>query len=223
MAIRGETQRFLPEQVVAMILQKIKQICAKEGLGQNEVVISVPTYYTEPERTALVNAARIAQLNLVRVINESAAIASDYGIFRRAEFTSGPRNVCFVDFGHCSAGAFVVSFGAEKARIVSQIYERNLGTRDLDWKLLEFYCKMIKEKFGSDVIKKDKPRLRLLDAIEKQRKVLSANSEAAINVDCVVEDDDLNYLMTRDQFEEIIAPVIDEFRIMLVKLRSGNT
>jgi heat shock protein 4 len=67
---------------------------------------------------------------------------------------------------------------------------------------------------------KEKPRLRLLDAIEKQRKILSANSEASVNVDNIVEDEDLSYNLTRDNFEDIIAPILQKFQNALLNLKS---
>jgi len=67
-------------------------------------------------------------------------------------------------------------------------------------------------------MKSDKAKLRLLDAIEKQRKVLSANSDANINVEYLVEDEDLNYHITRTEFEKIIAPELEKFREVLLKL-----
>lgn len=219
---RGEKQQFIPEQIVAMMLQKLKQFISREKIVANDIVISVPSYFTEQERKALLDAAKIAQINVVKLMNESTAIALSYGIFRKSELTSTPRNVCFVDLGHCDSSVFVASFTKEKMTVLKQYHERHLGTRDFDWKLLEFYANLIKEKYGSDVLNKEKTRLRLLDAIEKQRKILSANSDAAINVDNVSEDNDLAHTLTRDKFEEIITPIVEKFKQLLLKLKSGN-
>jgi len=215
-------RQFLPEQIVAMMFQKIKNIIAKTGFSGQDMVISVPCYYTEQERIALIDAARIAQINVLKIMNTSTATAASYGIFRRTEFGNNPRNVCFIDLGHCSAGAYVGSFTKEKTSIVNQIQERNLGTRDFDWKLLEFYIKYIQDQFGTNVINNNKTRLRLIEAIEKQRKILSANSEASINVDNILEDCDLSYILTREKFEELIALELEKFRNMLKTLKSGN-
>ena len=205
-----------------MMLQKLKSILAKEGIGNTDMVLSVPNYFTEQERKALLDATKIARVNVVKLMNETSAIALGYGVFRRGELTNNARNVCFIDLGHSTASAFVASLTMERMSILNQFHERNLGVRDMDWELLMFYANMISTKFGANVINKDKSRLRLLDAIEKQRKILSANSDATINVDCIAEDNDLAYTLTRDDFEKIINPVIERFRDMLLKLRSGN-
>jgi len=217
---RGEKRQFTPEQITAMMLQKVKQIIRKDGVQHNDMVLSVPSYYTEQERKALLDAAKIAEVNVVKLMNESTAIALGYGIFRKAELDATPRNVCFVDFGHCKSSAFVASFTKDKVKILNQVHERNLGVRDIDWKLLEFYAKICVEQYESNPIKKEKPRLRLLDAIEKQRKILSANSEAGISVDYIVEDNDLNHTLTREKLEELAVPIVAKFKTLLESLKA---
>ena len=204
------------------MLQKIKEIVRTADVHHNDMVISVPSYYTEQERKALLDAAKIAEVNIVKLINESTAVTLSYGIFRRSEFTDKPRNVCFIDFGRTGTSVFVASFTNQKAKVLNQLHERNLGVRDIDWKLLEFYGKICADQFDSNPIKKEKARLRMIDAIEKQRKILSANSEANINVDYIVEDNDLSYNLTREKFEELITPVAEKFKSILETLKAGN-
>jgi heat shock 70kDa protein 4 len=72
-----------------------------------------------------------------------------------------------------------------------------LGARDFDWLLMEWAAKKFQEKTGLNFITNAKSRLRFLDAIEKQRKVLSANSDAQINCEYLYEDEDLNIHLTR--------------------------
>lgn len=220
---KGEPRQFTPEQITAMMFQTLKQNIRNNDIPHSDVVISVPSYYTEQERKALLDAAKIAQVNVVRLLNESTAVTLGYGIFRKAELTTTARNVLFIDFGHCKTSAFVSSFTNQKAKILNQIHERSLGVRDIDWKLLEFYGKICADQYDSNPIKKEKPRLRMIDAIEKQRKILSANNEAAINVDYIVEDNDLAHVLTREKLEEIIAPVVERFRVLLETLKSQIT
>jgi heat shock protein 4 len=216
----GEKRQFTPEQITAMMFQTLKQNIKENDVAHNELVISVPSYYTEQERKALLDAAKIAEVNVVKLMNESTAITLGYGIFRKAELTATARNVCFIDFGHCKTSAFVSSFTNSKAKILHQVHERNLGVRDIDWQLLEFYGKICVDKFDANPIKKEKARLRMIDAIEKQRKILSANSEAAINVDYIVEDNDLSYQLTREKLEELAGPVVERFRALLESLKA---
>ena len=155
-------------------------------------------------------------------MNESTAIALAYGIFRRGEFDNTPRNVAFVDFGHSHLSVFTAAFTKDKLSILNQVHERHLGARDLDWALMEYYSDIFNKQNGMNPRKNDKARLRLLDAIEKQRKVLSANIEANINIEYLMEDYDLNHTLSREKFEEIIAPIITKVRQVLQKILGNN-
>jgi heat shock protein 4 len=74
-------------------------------------VLAVPTYFTQQERKAVFDAAKIAELNITRLINESTAVGLDYGMFRKNELdATNARNVLFVDFGHSKLSVFLSSF-----------------------------------------------------------------------------------------------------------------
>jgi heat shock protein 4 len=80
-------------------------------LESKEAVIAVPPYLTQVERKGILNAAKIAELHVTRLINESTAVALDYGIFRKADLDPKvPRNVLFLDFGHSKFSLFCCSF-----------------------------------------------------------------------------------------------------------------
>lgn len=127
------------------MLNKLKDIMVKNNINfaASNVVISVPTYYTEQERKALLDACRIAEFPIERLFNETTAIATSYGLFRKADLESEvPRYVAFVDFGHSKTSAFVGSFTKEKVQIVAQVNDRNFGARDLDWGVYEHFCEI---------------------------------------------------------------------------------
>mmetsp|Transcript_5859 Transcript_5859/g.5099 ORF Transcript_5859/g.5099 Transcript_5859/m.5099 type:complete len:129 (+) Transcript_5859:436-822(+) len=128
-----------------MFLQKLVQTYRKHGVSLNEFVLSVPSYFTQQERRALLDAAKIADVKVLQLMNESTAIALSYGIFRKKELTDKPRNVIFIDVGHSKTSAFVASFTSEKLTMLNQVHERNLGTRDLDWNVLEHYCQLFEK------------------------------------------------------------------------------
>lgn len=107
---QGEKLSLVPEQVLAAYFNKLKLIIAKNGFENKDVICAVPTYLTQTERKAYFDAAKIAELNL-RLINDSTAIALDYGLFRKADLDAEkPRNVLFIDFGHSKLGVFTCSF-----------------------------------------------------------------------------------------------------------------
>lgn len=220
---RGEVRRFVPEQITAMMIQKLQSTYKKHGMGHNDIVLSVPSYYTEQERKAILDAGKIAGVNIVKLYNETSAIAMSYGIFRKAELDATPKNVAFVDVGHGSTSCFVASFTKDKAQILAQTQERCLGTRDMDWNMMEFLAKLFKDQNDINIMTNAKARLRLLDVLDKQRKVLSANSETSINVDCLAEGIDLSYNVTRDQFESMNAQIFAKIKDVLQKIKSETT
>jgi heat shock protein 4 len=127
-----------------------------------------------------------------------------------------PRYVAFIDFGHSKTSAFVGSFTKEKAQIVAQVNDRNFGARDIDWSIYEQYCEIFEGQSGGLSPKESKKaQLRLLEAIEKQRKVLSANSEAAVNVEYLMEDIDFNHNLKREEYEKLIENVLQRFSQIL--------
>lgn len=86
---------------MASFLKRAKTYFEKAGMMSKEMVISVPTYASNAERQAFLDAAEIAEIKCVRLLNESTAIAYNYGFFRKSELKKDePRKVCFLDFGH---------------------------------------------------------------------------------------------------------------------------
>lgn len=136
---QGEKLSILPEQAMAAYFNKLKLIIAKNGFENKQVIISVPTYLTQAERKAYFDAAKIAQLN-IKLINDSTAVALDYGLFRKSDLDAEKaRNVLFIDFGHSKLGVFACSFTKSEMNVLEQEFSRNLGCRDIDYHLYEFY------------------------------------------------------------------------------------
>ncbi|KAM3138385.1 hypothetical protein pb186bvf_009471 [Paramecium bursaria] len=219
----GEKKSYTPEQVTGSMLNKLRSIIAHNdiNLQSSNVVISVPSYYTEQERKALIDACNIAEIPLERLLNETTAISINYGLFRKNDLDPAtPRYVAFVDFGHSKLSAFVGSFLKEKASVVAQVNERNLGARNFDWFVYEKYADQFQEQSQLNVRTNNKAKLRLLEAIEKQRKVLSANQEAPINLEYLVEDEDFNTLINRADYETLVQPVLLQFENALQQLQA---
>lgn len=128
-----------------------------------------------------------------------------------------PRNVVFVDLGHSKLTVTVASFLAGKMRIICHHSDRNLGARNFDYLLADRLGEEFNKKVGADPRKNIRARLRMLDVIEKQRKILSANLEATIHLECLLEDEDLHRNLKRQEFEELIAPQIDNLTTVLAQ------
>lgn len=110
-------------------------------------------------------------------------------------------------------------------KVICHNSRRNLGARNFDYLLLELLGEEFNKKFGCDPRKNVRGRLRLLDGIEKQRKILSANIEATIHLESLLEDEDLHRNIKRTELEEMIAPLLKEFEDCLLETveKSGKT
>lgn len=128
----------------------------------------MPSYFNNVERQGVLDAAEIAGLKCLRLINESTAIALNYGFFRKADLPDkDPRYVAFVDLGHSKTTVTIASFIKGKVRIVIHKSDRNLGARNMDALLVDKLGEEFTKKYGSDPRKNVRCRLRMLDVIEK--------------------------------------------------------
>ena len=210
---RGERHIFTPEQVFGFYLKRVKTYFEKAGMNSKEIIISVPTYSSNAERQAYLDAAEIAGIKCVRLINESTATALTYGFFRKADLNKDkPRIVTFVDFGHSKLTVTFASFVPGKMKIIYTQSDKNLGARQIDFQLFDLLAEEFYKKYGCDPRTSLRCRLRLLDSIEKMRKLLTANKEADVHCESLMEDEDLHKKFTRDMLEELMAPFTAKFR-----------
>lgn len=207
----GEQQTFSSTQLVAMYLGKLRDTAAKElNAAVSDVVIAVPGWYTDVQRRATIDAAQIAGLNVLRLINDTTAVAFGYGITKSdLPDDDKPRNVVFVDVGHSNLSVAVVAFSKGKLFVRSTAYDRNLGGRDIDYALVRHFAEEFKGKYKIDVLSNQKATFRLAASCEKLKKVLSANTEAPISVESIMNDIDASSKLTREQYETLCADVFD--------------
>jgi heat shock protein 4 len=196
------------EQVLAMMLVKAKDIAFKAINNVNiaESVLAVPNWFTDNQRRALMHACDIAQLNCLKITNESNAIALSYGIFKSAKklfSETEPTYIMFIDLGYSCYCVTIVSFIQENMKILSSVCDRNLGGRDFDDVVVEFMAESFQKQSGIDVRNNWKAVMKMRVAAEKGKKTLSPAgvNEARISVECLADDRDLNVNLTRDEFE----------------------
>ena len=194
-----------------MYLGKLRDIAANElKTGVTDVVIAVPGWFTDIQRRAVIDAAAIANLNVLRLINDTTATALGYGITKSdLPEPENPRHVIFVDVGHADMSVAVVAFSKGQLTVKSTAYDRNLGGRDIDYALLEHFSHEFKAKYKIDVMSSPKATFRLSAGCEKLKKVLSANAEAPLSVESIMNDVDASSKLSRDQMEGLISHVLD--------------
>jgi len=195
---------------MAFYLKRAKTYFEKAGMNSKDIVLSVPTYASNAERQAYLDAAEIAGIKCIKLINESTAIALNYGFFRKNDLDEKkPKKVCFIDFGHSKSTVTFASFKPSKTTIICSHSNRNLGGRQFDYLLFNLLGGEFEKKYGCDPRTAPKPRLRMLEAIEKVRKLLTGNKEADISCESLMEDEDFFRHIKREELEELIQPVID--------------
>lgn len=208
---QNQTQIFSVEQITAMMLINERKIVEADSAGKikvQEVVISVPTYWTDAQRRALKDAAEIAGLNCHQLLNEPTALAIPYGMYKKdLPEDSDPLLVLFVNFGHASCSAAVVAFSKTSLRVISTVYD-DIGGRDFDEQLYLHFAKEALEKNKVDISKNNRAQLRLRQACEKLKRVLTGINEAPIYVENLANDVDFRSMIKREEFETLIEPVL---------------
>lgn len=211
MTYLGEPKKFSVTQLTAMYLGKLRDIASNElKTGVSDIVITVPGWFTDVQRRALLDAAQIAGLNCLRLINDTTAVALGYGITKSdLPEPENPRHVVFVDVGHSTTSASVVAFSKGRLDVKATAYDRHAGGRDIDYALVRHFAVEFKEKYKIDVLSSPKATFRLAAGCDKVKKVLSANAEAPLNVESIMNDIDATSRLTREEYEKLIAGVLE--------------
>ncbi|CCJ29429.1 unnamed protein product [Pneumocystis jirovecii] len=211
----GKNEQFTSVQLAAMYLTKIKQTFQKENPGIPDVVISVPRWFTDVQRRGIIDAAQIAGLNVLRIINDTTAAALSYGITKTDLPEDRPRNVCIVDIGHSDYTVSIVSFKKGQLVVKGAACNRNFGGRDFDRILTQHFAVEFLNKYNIDITKNPKTKYRVMLAVEKMKKVLSANALAPISVESLMNDVDVSCILSREDMEKIAADLLNSVTIPL--------
>ncbi|KAK5153047.1 Heat shock protein hsp88 [Oleoguttula sp. CCFEE 6159] len=208
----GKKEQFTATQLIGMFLNKTKQIAAAElKLPVNDMVLSVPAWYTDAQRRAILDAADIANVKVLRLINDTTATALGYGITKLdlpgAE--EKPRRVAFIDIGHSNYTCSIVEFKKGELAVKSTAYDRHFGGRNFDKALVDHFAKEFKEKFKIDINENAKARVRVAAACEKLKKILSANAGAPLNIESLMNDIDVRGFLKREELEELVKPLLE--------------
>uniref|UniRef100_A0A4W3K6W2 Uncharacterized protein n=1 Tax=Callorhinchus milii TaxID=7868 RepID=A0A4W3K6W2_CALMI len=204
-----EDRVFAIEQVTGMLMTKLKET-SESALRKPvaDCVISVPSFFTDLERRSVIDAAQVAGLNCLRLMNDTTAVALAYGIYKQDLPTpeEKPRNVVFVDMGHSAYQVSICAFNKGKLKVLATAFDPYLGGRNFDEVLVEYFCEEFKTKYKLNVKSNIRAVLRLYQECEKLKKLMSANaSDLPMNIECFMNDIDVSGKMNRPQFEELCA------------------
>ncbi|RWW51087.1 hypothetical protein BHE74_00042601, partial [Ensete ventricosum] len=207
----NEERVFTPVQILAMLLGHLKLIAEKslETLV-SDCVIGIPSYLTDLQRRAYLEAATIAGLKPLRLMHDCTATALGYGIYK-TDLSARGSSFCvvFIDIGHCNTQVSVVSFGSERMNVLSHAFDANLGGRDFDEILFNHFTEKFKEEYQIDVHSNVRASIRLRVTCEKLKRVLSANAVAPLNIECLMDEKDVKGFIKREEFERLCSGLLD--------------
>jgi heat shock protein 4 len=214
----GKKENFTATQLVGMYLSKIKQTAGAElKLPVQDVCMSVPPWFTDVQRRALIDAAEIAGLRVLRLINDGTAAALGWGITKLdlPAPEEQPRRVCFIDIGHSSYTVSIVEFKKGELAVKATTWDKDFGGRDFDRALVEHLAKEFKGKYKVDIMTHGRALARTIAAAEKTKKILSANQQAPVNIESLMNDIDASSMITRQEFEAMIEPLLQRTHVPL--------
>lgn len=209
----GEETILSGTELTAMFLGKLKEITHAEVKNNAmDIVLSVPPYYNDRQRRALLDAAEIAQVRCIRLANENLASALAYGMPKSDLPEDSPRHVCFVDVGESAYSVTIVAYKKGQLEVKGVAWDSNFGGRNFDELLAEHFCDEFKAKRNLDIRSNKKAMFRLRSACERVKKVLSANAVTLLNVENIMDDVDVSAQINRAEFEAMCLPLMDRFQ-----------
>lgn len=202
---KGETKRFLPEEISAMVLTKMKQV-AESYLGSSvtDAVVTVPAYFNDSQRQATKDAGVIAGLNVLRIINEPTAAAIAYGLDKVKQKET---NVLIFDCGGGTHDLSVLSLDEGIFEVKATAGDTHLGGEDFDSLLVEYCVDEFKKKTKLDIKGNARALRRLRSSVEKAKRTLSTATQATVEIDSLAEGLDYQTTITRAKFEQLCDSV----------------
>lgn len=209
----GEQRSFTPTQLLAMVLSNLKGIAEKNlNAAVVDCCIGIPVYFTDIQRRAVLDAATIAGLHPLHLIHETTATALAYGLYKTDLPENDQLNIAFVDVGNSSMQVSIVGFKKGQLKVLAHSFDDSLGGRDFDEVLFRHFASKFKEEYKIDVYQNARACLRLRAGCEKLKKVLSANPEAPLNIECLMDEKDVRGFIKRDEFEHISVPILERVK-----------
>ncbi|KAL6911360.1 hypothetical protein ACP4OV_000165 [Aristida adscensionis] len=216
-AVRADDgQVYSAEEIVAMVLHYAAGLAdAHVGAPVRDAVVAVPPYFGQAERRALTQAAQLAGINVLALINEHAGAALQYGIDK--DFSNGSRHVIFYDMGASSTYAALVYYSAYNAKEFGKTVSVNqfqvkdvrwnskLGGVEMEMRLVNYFADQFNKQLGKgvDIRQSPKAMAKLKKQVKRTKEILSANTAAPISVESLYNDVDFRSTMTREKFEEL--------------------
>ena len=205
---------YMPEEISAMVLQKIKSDAEKRvGEPITQAVITVPAYFNDAQRQATKDAVKIAGLEVLRIINEPTAAALAYGLDK----TNKDEKVLVFDLGGGTFDVSVLELGDGVFEVCSTAGDNHLGGDDWDQRIIDWLADKFQADNGIDLRKDKMAMQRLKEAAEKAKMELSSTTQTTINLPFISAGEagplHLDYTLTRAEFERITKDLLDRCKL----------
>ncbi|GAB1866073.1 Hypoxia up-regulated protein 1 [Camponotus japonicus] len=220
----NENTTYTPEELLAQILHKGKEMAETSAQQKiNEAVITVPGFFNQAERRALIQAAELAGLKVLQLINDYTAVALNYGVFGRTEINDSAHYILFYDMGASSTTATVVSYQNMKTKergfvetnpyvnVLGVGYDRTLGGLEVQIRLQNYLAKEfdVLKKTSKSVFTSPRAMAKLFKEAGRVKTVLSANADHFAQIEGLIDDIDFRMQVTREKLEEISADLFE--------------
>lgn len=210
---------FTPNQLLGLFLVNMKKILAENGLTKlSNPVFAVPDYYTIQQRGNVLDAAYIAGIPDMKIINETTALTFCYGLIRGDTLKEEQQMICFIDIGHTSMQTCFVKMSKTTSEIIGTEWSENIGGRLFDLVLINHFSMEIEKKHGINISENKKALYRLKTSCEKTKKMLTTNPEISMSVENIGNDLDFSQTIKRETFDNLSEEILGEIDLVLTKL-----
>jgi len=198
--VDGKNSKYAPEEVSAMILQKMKST-AETFLGKDikNAVVTVPAYFNDAQRQATKDAGTISGMKVERIINEPTAAAIAYGMDK----TGGESNVLVFDLGGGTFDVTLLTIDNGVFEVLATNGDTHLGGEDFDQRVMQYFIKMMKKKSNTDISGDKRALQKLRKEVERVKRALSSQQQARLEIEDLAEGFDFSETLTRARFEEL--------------------